>query len=867
MKSRTKTRQKTIHPKSLIFISTFLAAAVFVALPVYSAKSGSAGDPEARSGAISVVASVQRVATRLNAVWVPAPNPFFTTELVETFGGDCTTPKTDFDLGDTICAKISGAPLNSRYLAIVNPGGYIVSRVVVTSDPQTLSYTIPTDPTSTFDGVVVDNRGKWRANSIEFSDSTVRLASSLFVKDPTTPVANLSISKLALSGAAAAGGNISFTISLINNGPNPATDVQLSDDVPSHTTFDSALQTGGPTFSCTHPTAGTTGTSNCTISSLPVDSTASFIFTYQVDTGAASGTVISNTVNVTSATTDSQSSDNSETGTATVSGTAPGSDTCTVNCPDDIAQQANTDDGNGNAGAVVHFASPTGNPECGAITVDHCNDCFFPVGTTVVNATSATGDTCSFTVTVTTNASETPTISCPANITANADSNCSATVTLGNPTTTGNNVTVSVTRSDGLAMYDCDANGLNCVRKTTDLPFPAGTTSVTWTAYSHDTPGPYASPEDEEAHRTGNASCTQTVTVSDVTPPTITAPANTNGSANASCQAAIPDFSTIATVSDNCACASSDTSEQCQDREPIVVTQSPAAGTVVGLGAHTVTLTATDQANNTTSIDVTFTVVDTTAPTFTFVPPAVTAYTGSGATTCDTVVSDAVLGTATATDNCGPVTITRSPSGNTFGVGTTTVTWTAHDGAGNTATATQTVTVIDNTPPTISCPVSIVLEPTCPSGAVATYATPVGSDNCPGATTTRTAGLASGSVFPIGTTTVTHTVTDGAGNTASCSFTVTVLTTQAVIQNMINSINGLPLSGTQKQGLISKLQAASDAINDGKTNVACNKLSDFINQVTGYINNGSLTSAQGQPLINSANNIRNTIGCTNNGCS
>jgi len=199
-------------------------------------------------------------------------------------------------------------------------------------------------------------------------------------------------------------------------------------------------------------------------------------------------------------------------------------------------------------------------------------------------------------------------------------------------------------------------------------------------------------------------------------------------------------------------------------------------------------------------------------------------------------------------------------------VGTTIITYSANDGY-NTGTATQTVTVIDNTVPTISCPANITLEPTCPSGAIATYTAPVGQDNCPGSTTTRTAGLASGSVFPIGTTTVTHTVTDASGNTASCSFTVTVLTPQAVIQNMINTINGLPLSGTQKQGLISKLTAASDAITQGKTNVACNKLSDFISQVTSFISNGSLTSTQGQALINSANHIRNTIGCTNLGCT
>ena len=50
----------------------------------------------------------------------------------------------------------------------------------------------------------------------------------------------------------------------------------------------------------------------------------------------------------------------------------------------------------------------------------------------------------------------------------------------------------------------------------------------------------------------------------------------------------------MASVSDNCACSSSDESESCVGREPITITQSPAPGTVVGLGPHTITLTAND---------------------------------------------------------------------------------------------------------------------------------------------------------------------------------------------------------------------------------------------------------------------------------
>ena len=58
--------------------------------------------------------------------------------------------------------------------------------------------------------------------------------------------------------------------------------------------------------------------------------------------------------------------------------------------------------------------------------------------------------------------------------------------------------------------------------------------------------------------------------------------------------------------------------------------------------------------------------------------------------------------------------------------------------------------------------------------AVVNYTPPVGLDNCPGPVTVQTAGLGSGVLFPVGITTETYQVTDASGNTAQCSFTVTV---------------------------------------------------------------------------------------------
>src|SRR5206468_769714 len=108
-------------------------------------------------------------------------------------------------------------------------------------------------------------------------------------------------------------------------------------------------------------------------------------------------------------------------------------------------------------------------------------------------------------------------------------------------------------------------------------------------------------------------------------------------------------------------------------------------------------------------------------------------------------------------------------------VGANTVTLTVTDASGNTATCTATVTVVDNQAPTIICPADISQDNDANNcGAIVNYIAPVGADNCSGATTAQTAGLASGSLFPVGVTTNTFVVTDAAGNTATCSFTVTV---------------------------------------------------------------------------------------------
>ncbi|MEK7226623.1 MAG: HYR domain-containing protein, partial [Bacteroidota bacterium] len=105
------------------------------------------------------------------------------------------------------------------------------------------------------------------------------------------------------------------------------------------------------------------------------------------------------------------------------------------------------------------------------------------------------------------------------------------------------------------------------------------------------------------------------------------------------------------------------------------------------------------------------------------------------------------------------------------------VTYTVTDDGGNSASCTFNVTVLDTQAPTVNCPAPItVTTPVGSCTAIVNY-TVTASDNCPGAVAQLVSGPASGSAFPIGTTTVTWRAVDAAGNISlsNCSFTVTVL--------------------------------------------------------------------------------------------
>lgn len=163
-----------------------------------------------------------------------------------------------------------------------------------------------------------------------------------------------------------------------------------------------------------------------------------------------------------------------------------------------------------------------------------------------------------------------------------------------------------------------------------------------------------------------------------------------------------------------------------------------------------------------------------------------------------------VIFAVAALDNCDGVVqpVCNPPSGSFFPEGATIVTCSATDECGNVGTCTFTVTVTvtsgDRTPPTIQCSGDIITA-TDPGqcSAVVTF-TSTASDDRPGVS--FACSPPSGSTFSKGTTTVICTATDAAGNTADCSFSVTVNDTEKPTAECVPTTNPdgkeIPTAGT-----------------------------------------------------------------------
>lgn len=194
----------------------------------------------------------------------------------------------------------------------------------------------------------------------------------------------------------------------------------------------------------------------------------------------------------------------------------------------------------------------------------------------------------------------------------------------------------------------------------------------------------------------------------------------------------------------------------------IVVPTSTSTVNTATPGTYSVTYTATDSALNSTSTARTVTVVDTTAPTISTSGDVKVKSTGT-----TTLVT---LPDPTVTDAGDPAPVVSNDAPESYSVGTTTVTWTATDASGNTASTTQRVIVSDSTGPVItlngSSMVNLQVYDTYTEEGV------VVTDNIDTNLTASTTGEVDTGV--VGTYTVTYTAVDSDYNHATTTRTVIV---------------------------------------------------------------------------------------------
>ncbi|WP_276132626.1 LamG-like jellyroll fold domain-containing protein [Polluticoccus soli] len=354
----------------------------------------------------------------------------------------------------------------------------------------------------------------------------------------------------------------------------------------------------------------------------------------------------------------------------------------------------------------------------------------------------ATGNTSSATAIVTVLDTIKPVLNIPANITVNCNGS-------SGPAATGN---ASATDICGATVSFTDASTQSAnINSAAHYNYVI---SRTWTA--------------KDASN-NTVSAVQTITVQDVTKPTINCPSAITIACDG--DSSISTTGT-ATANDNCG--------------PVMITRSDVStqsANVNDVAHYNYTITRTwvakDVTGNSNSCTQVISVEDAAAPTVTNCPSTVTV-------NCQDDTTPESLGAMTADDNCSPVTITHSDvstqDANVNNAGhynyVITRTWTATDVTGNSNGCTQTITVQDVTKPGITVPASVTLNCQDDNSTTAN-GTATGIDNCsPVAITYSDASTQNTNVNNAGhynyVITRTWTATDVTGNSTSADQTITV---------------------------------------------------------------------------------------------
>lgn len=306
----------------------------------------------------------------------------------------------------------------------------------------------------------------------------------------------------------------------------------------------------------------------------------------------------------------------------------------------------------------------------------------------------------------------------------------------------------------------------------------------------------------------GNSStCTQTILVNDIIVPTITCPANIT----VSCANQVPAVNIAsATATDNCGPATIS-----HVGDAMINVTCPNRFTLNR------TYRATDACGNSATCTQVILVNDQIAPMLTC-PSNITV-------TCASDVPAPNTATVTSTDNCGGTTtitfvsdVSSNPTcANRFNINRT---YRATDACGNSATCIQVISVFDNVPPTLTCPMNVTVQ--CASQVPApNVETVTASDNCSGTPSVTFVGdvIVSNGCVNRFTVTRTYRATDICGNSATCNQTITVfdntaptITCPATISvqcaNQVPAPNIAFLTSTDNCGGTSTISFVSDVV-------------------------------------------------------
>jgi hypothetical protein len=385
--------------------------------------------------------------------------------------------------------------------------------------------------------------------------------------------------------------------------------------------------------------------------------------------------------------------------------------------------------------ATVFFSAASAFDNCGGFvptvqTTGPLSGNSFPIGVTTITfrATDFSGNTsrCDFTITVTDN--QAPVAVCQ-NITIQLDADGLASINPedldgGSTDNCGSILTFSASQTS----FDCSHLGDNTI-----------TLTVTDAA--------------------GNCStCTAIVTVEDFIAPIALCVAPFTIELDASGQVSITAVDIDAGSTDNCSIAS------------IALSQS--TFTCTDLGENEIILTVTDVAGNSSFQTTTVTVENNLAPQI-VCPNDIVIITEPGLSEATVFFS-----AASAFDNCGgviPVVQTAgSPSGNTFPIGETTISFTATDASGNTATCDFTITVADYQAPVAVCQDIALLLDADGLASLNPEDLDGGSTDNSGSALAFTASQTRFDCSHIGDNAITLTVTNSEGKSSTCTTMVTV---------------------------------------------------------------------------------------------